>query len=512
MTHPTLCHLSLIRTARCLTSRLCESHLSLSLVATYLIFIAARSFTSGFTCTHSLSLSLFSLSLWFKLTHTHSLTHTHTYLHRLNTRKFRSGLAKLGSIRRSAGRLSPKNQISSRPTISAPRPIEPEIESIDGGRLPGSTSSPISSEEVDGTVTRSAEQLPATGLRAGDDAPSNLQQKTRRDIISNYRQDTASLDSVSVSSQSEMSEHLLTTSGERCLLAAGEQRCYLHEDLRTEQLLFNGSGVMRQSAEGNLETTLRSLDSAESATVAHSMGTGSSHPLVPLYSEDDYDHLEDADVLPYIQNGDVTSHPHHNRLASVDFERTPQVREDHLLSTITGQELWKNSVVQVESDSDSETTNKDSPTAKFTVGSVGKQEFTQSLPDSIYSAVETGRPKKRERPNEAHYYNFSVLMSEVKYANVFIPGPGGNAYGQSTSPVRKLRPRSKSSSPYNSKKPVPLPRRVSNGQIIHPSNDLCASSEKKEFFESLPANFKPQPPPKPTSLPGFANNVSEYCI
>ena len=355
-----------------------------------------------------------------------------------------------------------------------------------------------------------AEQQPATGLGAGEDAHPNLQQKTRRDIISNYRQDTASLDSVSVSSQSEMSEHLLTTSGERCLLVAGEQRCYLHEDLRTEQLLFNGSSVLRQGAEGNLEATLRSPGSAESATVGYSVGTGSSLPLVPLYNEDDYDHLDDADVFPYIQNGGVTSHPHQSRLVSVDFERTPQVGEDHLLSSITGQELWKNSVVQVESDSDSETTNKDSPTAKFTVGSVGKEELTRSLPNSIYSAVGTGHQKKRERIDEAHYYNFNVLTSEVKYANVFIPGPGGNAYGQSTPPVRKLRPRSKSSSPYNSKKPVPLPRRATNGQISHSSDDIPAASEKREFFESLPANFKPQPPPKPALLSGFAPCVSEY--
>ena len=327
--------------------------------------------------------------------------------------------------------------------------------------------------------------------------------------MSNYHQDTVSLDSASVSSQSEMSENLLTVSGERCLLSVGEDRCYLSEDSGVDQL-FSGrsNGVTRHNGDTDIEATLLSPESVESSSIGTSLGTGSSQPLVHVFDEDDYDHLEEADVLLYMQNGVAPAH-RSNRLASVDFERIPEVDDRHLTcSMITGRDLWKNSIVQLESDSDSESTSKEAPSAKFTVGSVDREEnFTRSLPESVYSTLQVGSKEKPVKPDDSNYYNFATLASDLPYANVFIPGPGGNAYGQSSAPVKRLRPRSKSSSPYNKKKPVPLPRRVTNGQIGEQT-----ASEKITFVESLPANFKPQPPPKPTSLAGLGSNVSKHPI
>lgn len=378
---------------------------------------------------------------------------------------------------------------------------------------------PNSSEELNSslsTATEASEKKTAAMVQTTDDDTSpNLTPRSRRAIISNYHQDTVSLDSVSVSSQSEMSENLLTASGERCLLSAAEERCLLPEDMTgAEHLFIRSNGIASHSGDSNLESTLRSSESAESASAGTSIGTGSSHPLVQISTESDYDHLEDADVLPYVQNGILASHKN-NRLPSVDFESIPGV-EDHLLSSVTSQDVWKNSIIQLESDSDSETMNKeDDLPAKFTVGSVdSKEQFTQSLPESIYSKVDLGtpdKPDKQDRPDEANYYNFSVLVSEMRYANVFIPGPGGNAYGQSSAPVKRLRPRSKSSSPYTPKKPVPLPRKMTSGQLGQLTNESTAASERNVFVESLPANFKPQPPPKPTSLGGVNTAVSLHC-
>lgn len=429
---------------------------------------------------------------------------TPTYAHttrRLNTRKFKTGLAKLGSIRRNAGRPPPKT----RPTISDPQPIKLEIDSTDG--VP-----PLSSGESGSLVTNVSDSpvgqldppLPAVG-----EGLANFHRQSRRAIMSNYHQDTVSLDSVSVSSQSEVSEGMLTASGERCLLA--DDHCYLPNETRPD-LLFNvgSNGVHPAPKEGgdtSLEDTLRSPEADKPASIRIEIGTGSSRVFVPV-DEDDYDHLEETDVLQLLTN-DVSPTHRTNRLVSVDFEKTPSIDRTDLLSTITSQDLWKNSIIQLESDSDSESTNKEGLMTKLTNGDSAEESLTQSLPDSVYSAPAMDSSPQKERPDEANYYNFSVLVSEMHYANVFIPGPGGNAYGQSSAPVKRSRPRSKSSSPYSSKKPVPLPRRGTVASNGHATGESPAD-EKREFVESLPANFKPQPPPKPASLAGFSPKVS--CV
>ena len=384
-------------------------------------------------------------------------------------------------------------------------------------------------------------------LKAGGDTSPNFRRKSGKAIIANYNQDTVSLDSASVSSQSEVSEPLLTTSGERC---------YLHADSRPDQLLYSGgSGVVTTTMDGesSLEATLRSPQSAESASV----DTGSSHPLIQVTNDDydhlfdDYDHLEDMSPpppsLPSLpaQNGLTPVARRSNRIGSVDFEKVPEVDGENLdVGTISRQELWKNSIVEVESDSDSET-NKDTASTKFTANDEGPPQSlekaksslspspspspspshppssttattTTTTTSNLYSDIEAVSSKDQDklRPDESNYYNFSVLVSQMHYANVFIPGPGGNAYGGSSAPVKRARPRSKSSSPQSPKKPVPLPRRVTteagqNGLLTNGSSSKSTASDKSSFVESLPANFRPQPPPKPSSLAGLSPKVTD---
>lgn len=374
--------------------------------------------------------------------------------------------------------------------------------------------------------------------------------------MANYKQDTVSLDSASVSSQSEMSEPVLTASGERC---------FLHADSRPDHILFDGGdGVvtMAMDGESSLEATLRSPQSAESASIE----PGPPHPLIHINNNgndydhlyDDYDHLDDMSPPPLsplslpAQNGitpptitTTTNARRTNRIGSVDFEKVPEIDGEKLNpSSISRQELWKNSIVDVESDSDNETSKDTTPTKLATDDGDPPQnlESAKSTPSpspshlappppststtatrNLYSDIEvvSSKDADKPRPDESNYYNFSVLISQMHYANVFIPGPGGNAYGGSSAPIKKkLRPRSKSSSPQSPKKPVPLPRRITTGagqnglltngcSGTNESNgkDGAAANEKSLFVESLPANFRPQPPPKPSSLAGHSPKV-----
>ena len=462
---------------------------------------------------------------------------------RLNPKKHRSGLAaKLGSIRRTGGRSNPRT--SSRPTISHPIPIhpEPEADTTDGGDPPSSTASDngtLTSTIIANSAERQSQHQAI--LKVGADTSPSFRRKSGKAIIANYKQDTVSLDSASVSSQSEVSDPQLTASGERC---------YLHADSRPDQLLYNGgNGVVTTAMDGesSLEATLRSPQSAESASIE----IGSSRPLIHISNDnnndydhlfDDYDHLDDLSPPPPslaplpAQNGITPGVRRTNRIGSVDFEKVPEVvgGEKLEVSSINRQELWKNSIVEVESDSDSET-NKDMASTKLSTdndeGPPQSLEKASSTPspshptpptapttsaaNNLYSDIEAvgSKDQGKLRPDESNYYNFSVLVSQMNYANVFIPGPGGNAYGGSSAPVKRARPRSKSSSPQSPKKPVPLPRRVTAGVL---QNGLLTSSgttksgvgsEKSSFVESLPANFRPQPPPKPSSLAGHSPKV-----
>ena len=357
----------------------------------------------------SLSLSLLSLlfpcvDTYFVFSLAHSIIKTHTRvcttlnIFRLNPKKHRSGLAaKLGSIRRTGGRSTAKTTVtSSRPTISHPIPIQPELleaDSTDGGDPLNSTTS--DSTLTSTIVTSIAERQPEQAmLKVGGDMSPNFRRKSGKAIIANYHQDTVSLDSASVSSQSEMSEPLLTASGERC---------YLHADSRPDQLLYNGgNGVvaMAMDGESSLEATLRSPQSAELASI----DTGSSPPLIHVNNDDydhlldDYDHLEDMSPpppsLPSLpaQNGVIPAARRTDRIGSVDFEKVPEVNGEKVeLCPISSQELWKNSIVQVESDSDSET-NKDMTLTKLTTDdesplqNLEKASSTPSPPSSSSSS------------------------------------------------------------------------------------------------------------------------------
>ena len=374
-------------------------------------------------------------------------------------------------------------------------------------------------------------------LKVGGDTSPSFRRKSGKAIIANYKQDTVSLDSASISSQSEVSEPVLTASGERC---------YLHADSRPDQLLYNGgNGVIATVMDGelSLEATLRSPQSAESAPIS----TELPHPHIHINDSkdydhlfDDYDHLEDLSPPPLspppslpAENGISPSTRRTNRIGSVDFEKVPEIDGGKLnVSSISRQELWKNSIVEVESDSDSETNKDTTATMKLTTDGEGPPQNLEKansstpspfhLPSSttatsnLYSDIEvvSSADADKLRPNESNYYNFSVLVSQMHYANVFIPGPGGNAYGGSSAPVKRVRPRSKSSSPQTPKKPVPLPRRVTagvgeNGLLTNSSSKSTTTNEKSSFVESLPANFRPQPPPKPSSLSGLSPKVTD---
>ena len=445
----------------------------------------------------------------------------------MNPKKIRSGLtAKLGSFRRH-GRRSTRRKAatsnSSRPTVSHPIPIQPDVDSTDGtiGDSPSSASvSTLSTTASTSTETPQSQQEDA--LKVEGKTSSDFRRSSRRAIISNYHQDTVSLDSASVSSQSELSEPALTASGERC---------YLHADSRQDHLLFNGGGgeviPLAMEEESSFEATLRSPQSTESAA---SVGTGSSNPPIHVPNDDydhlvdDYDHLDDEGSPPPslsslpAPNGHTPVRYHNKRMGSVDFEKVPEAEGGASKLNITSQDLWKNSVIQVESDSDSEASRDTAPTkvkADITDDEGPPQVSgisTRPSAGHLYSNIDTLGSKDGERlqPDGSNYYNFSVLLSQMQYANVFIPGPGGNAYGGSSAPVKRARPRSKSSSRHSPKKSVPLPRKASTsfGLNGHSTNDDGAISEKDLFVESLPANFKPQPPPKPSSLAGVSPKVS----
>ena len=478
---------------------------------------------------------LFFHSLTHIIKNIHTCMHHIKYTFRLNPKKHRSGLAaKLGSIRRTGGRSTSKSTVaSSRPTISHPIPIQSEpleTESTDGGDHLSSTTSDstLTSTTIIASTAEGQPQQPV--LKVGGDVSPNFRRKSGKAIMANYHQDTVSLDSASVSSQSEMSEPLLTTSGERC---------YLHADSRPDQLLFNGGNEAITTAmdgESSLEATLRSPQSVESASV----DTGSSRPLIYVNNDDydhlfdDYDHLEDMSPPPSslpAQNGITPAPRRTDRIGSVDFETVPEMDGKNLeVCPISRQELWKNSIVEVESDSDSET-NKDATSTKLTTdddeGPPQSLEKATSVPSpphpttptttttaaasNFYSDIDAVSSKEQDKlhPDESNYYNFSVLVSQMHYANVFIPGPGGNAYGGSSAPVKRARPRSKSSSPRSPKKPVPLPRRVTTGPGQNGLLTNGTENEKRQFVESLPANFRPQPPPKPSSLTGFSPKVNQ---
>ncbi len=479
----------------------------------------------------------------FSFTCSHIKIHTNTCT-AFRLKKHRSGLvAKLGSIRRTGGRSTPKTTApSSRPAISHPIPIlpEPETDATDGGDPPSSTAS--DSTLATTIIASSAERQPQQQavLKVGGDTSPSFRRKSGKAIIANYKQDTVSLDSASISSQSEVSEPTLTASGERC---------YLHADSRPDQLLYNGSnGIATTAMDGDssLEDTLRSPQSAESASVVTELPL----PLIHVDDNTDYDHLfEDYDHLEDLSPPPPSSPPllpaqnsvspngtrRTNRIGSVDFEKVPEIDGGKLdVNSISRQELWKNSIVEVESDSDSEavkdttatqlTTNDGGPPqnlekANSTPSHLAPPPSTAAATSHLYSDIEAVSPAAdadKIPSNDSNYYNFSVLVSQMHYANVFIPGPGGNAYGGSSAPVKRARPRSKSSSPQTPKKPVPLPRRVTagaggNALLTNGSDENSKStvaSEKKLFVESLPANFRPQPPPKPSSLAGLSPKVA----
>ena len=489
------------------------------------------------------------------LKNTHKCTNTLIHVcitwttFRLTTKKHRSGLAaKLGSIRRTGGRSTPKTITSSpRPAISHPIPIlpEPEADTTDGRGDPPSSSTSSDVTLASTIIASSAEGQPPQQqaiLKVGGDTSPSFRRKSGKAIIANYKQDTVSLDSASISSQSEMSEPILTASGERC---------YLHADSRPDQLLFNGTnGVVATTTmdgESSLEATLRSPQSAESAPIS----TELPRPHIHINDSkdydhlfDDYDHLDDLSPPPLspppslpTENGISPGARRTNRIGSIDFEKVPEVDGGKLeVSSISRQELWKNSIVEVESDSDSEANKDTTATTKLTTDgedppqNLEKAKSTpspshltpSSTTNNLYSDTEAGTSgdTQKHHPNESNYYNFSVLASQMHYANVFIPGPGGNAYGGSSAPVKRARPRSKSSSPQTPKKPVPLPRRATagvggNGLLTNGnSSKSTASNEKSLFVESLPANFRPQPPPKPSSLAGHSPKVTDFysCV
>ncbi len=365
------------------------------------------------------------------------------------------------------------------------------------------------------------------------------QRVKRKDIILNYNQDTVSLDSVSVNSTSEVS---VTGTDDRSTcspLGDGENSSLgTLDEVNDGRVCMRGGDEVLISAPGSFPgiddssgSSYRTFDSGIegnflSFTSIESYGGGGSEKM--RYGKG-------SSQTHTTTTGNTVQVPASDRRKiSVDFEKisespTPEISESMAEKNLSKrvQLVWQNSVVQPESDSDSDnerrtttagksgsetnnsikrTSSNESSTLLGGIGS-GKVE-NHTLPNKSdmrdnnlgssgelsYQSHSTKPPpshaggvKKRTRKLKHAYTN--VILNQGLHSSAEAGGGGGLKQHDAfpLKPVPPCRKRSKSSSPYIRKKPKPLPRKL-------PKREGASRSVKEEMFlSSLPADFKPLP-------------------
>ena len=427
-------------------------------------------------------------------THTHTRTHTHRHSQRIvNIKK------KIGSLRR------PRTKTATLPPPSHPPPI------LD----PSQFSSP---------------------------PPTTLDEEFKRRGV-NYDAETASLDSTSASSQSEFSS--TTGTDERSLQSPLREVC----SGTTTPIDIDGVGSHGQT-DGNLSPTVLipdsgfKGDSSLEATVCSNnyqlmdsginfmedrgstSGAAGATPTISVVS--------DRSPLPQAKIEDIDS-SNVNSLNSGSERRilTKAMSLDSSAVTSNSKSLqrsytvddpgsslnvrrskkfWENSIVIIESDSDSEACASPSDNSSFNSAN-SPQSTTQptsgNKEDKDEELVATANAKilsPKRRPPPPIPTNIDSLPSpttndsQQDKENLGLPSsrsdrtPGSeipwytNMQVLSEAPLLNdhRRKRSKSTSPLVPRKPKPLPRLLSKG--------------RGELVTSLPSDFKPVPPPKPAKF------------
>ena len=498
----------------------------------------------------------------FTLKHTYTQTPSHTpthhNLHR-QSKRLKGGLRRtLGSLRRSPKRLIKAEQkTATLPPPSHPPPL------LDIAR-------PSHSESVDGLGEK------------GDS------KKNRNALILNYDQDDVSLESESMSSLSEFSSTTGTddrsihspigeiggraTTPIDIMEGAGLQDVGFDPRLMPDsgfrgdssleatlcasnyQLLDSGINFIEDNGSVSelLEDGMKVNTSAERSGTVSSTSSAKNHGPVSVQLNGK---SPGRTLQSNLSRAMSTDSPNFKKTSANVLQRAATVDspDTHLRTNRTGssgRRFWENSLVVVESDSDSEMSgphsiplsddlsphsipnesSRPSSGVQFVIGDKGQEEerhtveqkYITSKRDDVtnepsgYSKIEVLQPRGSSggvshtetstKDTTSSGTTLTVPSSEPMtssnqppsnlYANlVFGRGVKGASVPSPSSLVRPdSRTRSKSSSPRVTKKPKPLPRtRLSIKKGRAELNKDC-------FVSSLPSNFKPVPPPKPITL------------
>lgn len=432
------------------------------------------------------------------------LAYTHTHINRPAAKKIKSGLRKLGSLRRSPNRVKPSGSSSPRPYISAPMPLK-------------------DTDHIDSKL-----QYPHGGGVVIDNR------------IRRYNPDDGSCDdSVSVSSQSEFSSATgtddrstssplgdRTSSSDPIDIVSG--RVCLTAGESDAALLIPDSGVTWDSS---LEATLCADNNFSTRTVDSGVNLSGDRRVPSVILEVP---SEKVQVVP-VNGTSVTALKDANRgrvgsnHSLIDFERVPSDPNAKLQAKADRHNVWKDSIVEPVSDSDTDSEKSTPSTSRknavtFKVGSITSSgsETVSSVHQSQLSDISDTRKASSTttQSNEAQVQStegqelFHPLSADEKrllktslgkaespYANLFIPSL---AHGASiVDPLATARTRSKSSSPRVPKKPKPLPRMaLKNGEM----------SKEQLFISSLPSDFRALRPTRPmkTTTPAIAVSYLDF--
>lgn len=228
---------------------------------------------------------------------------------------------------------------------------------------------------------------------------------------------------------------------------------------------------------------------------------------------------------------------------SIDFERVPSDLKPKV-EVRRSRDVWKNSVVKPESDSDTDS-EKSTPNllrkgeVTFIVGSTGSKNEHSSpayLQSPTLSQSSNEITELQEEPSPTLLNESQVPPSgkqellqvdtskekqvlqlqtgssrtESPYANLFIPGLAEGATNVDRPAAATARPRSKTSSPKVPKKPKPLPRSL--GLSINKEHP----SKEDLFISSLPSDFRPVRPLRSTKThtftpPSTVSHLNSCC-
>ena len=337
----------------------------------------------------------------------------------------------------------------------------------------------------------------------------------RKDIILNYRQDTVSLDSVSVSSTSEFStagtDDRSTCSpcgdgerGERGgfsgpvdIVNGGEQVCLISGD--KERTLGFSDPLLSSSIESPLEVCATSYQTVDSGITVDSevsptdMTAGKGLSTVT----DGKGSLLTSGV---VGKGSSSQQPQErvrgneaqvSQLSTLDTSTADVSDQDAKLSQIDSS--WSSTS---EDSTCRLTVNSRSGTLKANTSGDSDTLKTGTTPTSNGDFGDSGvQPEANCGEAAVADGNRGAEQAGRGYANLCIMANSTRTDHKAVS-----RKRSKSStSPHTRKKPKPLPRKSLVKQL------LCEDARNELFLSSLPSNFKPTPLPRstpPTSTPG----------